>query len=97
MLDPISALILYLLEIYWWIVIAAVVASWLIAFNVINLHNDFVRSVMRVLDALTEPVFRLVRRVIPAFGGLDFSPIIVLIAIWFLERLVYWVAFRFAI
>ena len=96
MLDPISSLILLLLDLYWWVVIAAVVASWLIAFNVINLHNNIVRGLVRLLDALTEPVFRQIRRVIPAFGGIDISPLIVLIAIWFLQQLVVWVAFRLA-
>ncbi len=97
MLDPISQLILYLLQLYWWVVIAAVVASWLIAFNVINLHNNIVRSIVHFLDALTEPVFRQVRRIIPVFSGIDISPIFVLIGIWFLQRVVVWVAFRFAI
>ena len=96
MLDPISSLILLLLNIYWWVVIASVVSSWLIAFNVINLHNHIVRSVVRLLDALTEPVFRQIRRIIPAFSGIDISPLIVLIAIWFLQQLVVWVAFRLA-
>ena len=97
MLDPISSLILLLLEIYWWIVIAAVVMSWLIAFNVVNLHNNIVRSLVRLLDVLTEPVFRQVRRIIPVFSGIDISPLIVLIGIWFLQRLVIWVALRMAL
>ncbi len=87
-IDPITALILTVLDIYKWIVIAAVVASWLIAFNVINLHNNIVRSIVRFLDALTEPVFRQVRRVIPPVGGLDLSPIVVFMAIWFIEAYV---------
>ena len=97
MLDPISSLILLLLNIYWWVVIAAVVASWLIAFNVINLHNNIVRSLVRLLDTLTEPVFRQIRRVIPAFSGIDISPLIVLIGIWFLQEAVIWVAYRMAL
>jgi YggT family protein len=97
MLDPISSLILLLLDLYWWVVIAAVVTSWLIAFNVINLHNNIVRSLVRLLDALTEPVFRQVRRIIPAFSGIDISPLIVLIGIWFLQRLVIWIALRVAL
>jgi YggT family protein len=88
MLDPISALVIYILEIYKWIVIAAVVASWLVAFNVINIHNNLVRSIVRFLDALTDPVFRQVRRFIPPIGGLDLSPIIVFIAIWFVEYVI---------
>ena len=97
MIDPISSLILLLLNIYWWVVIAAVVASWLIAFNVINLHNNIVRSLVRLLDTLTEPVFRQIRRIIPAFSGIDISPLIVLIAIWFLQSAVVWVAYRMAL
>ena len=97
MLDPISSLILLLLDLYWWVVVAAVVASWLIAFNVINLHNNIVRSLVHLLDALTQPVFRQIRRVIPVIGGIDISPLFVLIGIWFLQKLVVWVAWRLAI
>jgi YggT family protein len=97
MIDPISSLILLLLDLYWWVVIAAVVASWLIAFNVINLHNNIVRSLVHLLDAFTQPVFRQVRRVIPVFAGIDISPLFVLIAIWFLQKLVIWVAWQVAL
>lgn len=88
--NPIVWLILQLLNLYWWIVVAAVIASWLVAFGVINLHNEIVRSIVRALNAMTEPVFRQIRRVIPAFGGLDISPIIVLIAISFLQYVIVW-------
>ncbi|MBV9548479.1 MAG: YggT family protein, partial [Alphaproteobacteria bacterium] len=71
MLNPIAALLIEVLEIYKWIVFAAVLVSWLAAFNVINEHNNFVRTLLRILYALTEPVFRPVRRVIPSVGGLD--------------------------
>ena len=81
MLNPIAFLILTILDIYKWIVIAAVIVSWLTAFNVINSHNNFVRSILRILLALTEPVFRVIRRVIPPISGLDLSPIIVFIII----------------
>ncbi len=92
--NPIISLILLLLDLYQWVVIAAVIASWLVVFHVVNVANPFIRQVLRALDALTEPVFRQVRRVIPPFGGIDLSPLIVLIAIWFLERVVIWLAFR---
>lgn len=95
--NPIVDLILLLLDLYEWVVIAAVIASWLIVFGVINTANHIVRSIMRALDALTEPVFRQVRRVVPAIGGLDLSPLIVLIAIWFLQRVVIWAAFNFGL
>jgi len=92
MINPIFWLILQLLDIYTWIVIAAVVASWLIAFNVINLHNAFVRGIVRALDALTEPVFRLVRRVLPAIGGIDLSPIVVILGIMFIRYVIIYIS-----
>jgi YggT family protein len=93
--NPVIWLILTLLDIYSWIVLAAVVMSWLLAFNVVNYHNNIVRSVVRFLDVLTEPVFRQVRRILPSIGGLDLSPIVVFIAIIFLQKLVVWLYIRF--
>ncbi len=95
MLNPIAALLIEVLEIYKWIVIAAVIVSWLTAFNVINQYNNFVRTVLRILIALTDPVFRQVRRVIPPIGGLDLSPIVVFVAIWFLQYSISWASFRY--
>jgi len=74
-----------LLDLAWFLVIAAVVASWLIAFGVLNMQNQIVRQIVRTLDSLTEPVFRPVRRIIPPIGGLDLSPLIVLLAIGVLQ------------
>ena len=93
--NPILALIQYLLDLYWWIVVVAVIVSWLIAFNVINTYNNFVRSLLRALEALTEPVFRRVRKVVPPMGGLDFSPLIVLVLIWFIQYSLFWASNRF--
>jgi YggT family protein len=90
--NPFIWLILQIISIYTWVVIAAVVMSWLIAFGVINTYNRFARSVVQFLDAVTEPVFRQVRRVIPPIGGLDISPLIVLIALQFLSYLVLYYA-----
>ncbi len=95
MANPIIALINLLLDLYWWVVIIAVIVSWLIAFNVINTYNNFVRSLLRALEALTEPVFRRVRKVVPPMGGLDFSPLIVLVLIWFLQYSLFWASNRF--
>jgi len=97
MLNPIAALLIEVLEIYKWIVIAAVIVSWLTAFNVINQYNNFVRTVLRILIALTDPVFRQVRRVIPPVGGLDFSPIVVFVVIWFLQYTISWASFRYGL
>jgi YggT family protein len=95
MLNPIAALLIEILEIYKWIVIAAVIVSWLTAFNVINERNNFVRTVLRILITLTDPVFRQIRRVIPPIGGLDLSPIIVFVIIWFLQYSISWASFRY--
>lgn len=92
--NPIIWLILTLLELYSWVVLAAVIMSWLLAFNVVNYHNNVVRSVARFLDILTEPVFRQVRRVIPTIGGLDLSPIVVFLGIVFLQKLIVWMYIR---
>lgn len=95
MLNPVSWLILKILDVYYWVVIASVIASWLVAFGVINLYNNFVRSVVRVLDTLTEPVFSHVRRVLPPIAGLDLSPLVVLFAIWFLQYAIVWASSSF--
>jgi YggT family protein len=81
-LVTIVVVIQYIAQIYIYIVIAAVIMSWLLAMGTLNMRNEFVRSVVRILDALTEPVFRLVRRVIPTIGPLDLSPMVVIIALW---------------
>jgi YggT family protein len=94
MLNPIAALLIEILEIYKWIVIAAVIVSWLVAFNVINTYNNFVRTLLRILMALTEPVFRPIRRILPPIGGLDLSPIVVFVIIWFLQYTITYVSYR---
>jgi YggT family protein len=94
-INPVFWLILKILDIYSWVVIAAVIVSWLVAFGVINLYNTAVRSIVHVLDALTEPVFAAVRRILPPIAGLDLSPLVVLFAIWFLQYSLIWVAGRF--
>ena len=97
MMNPIAALIIAVLDIYKWIVIAAVIVSWLTTFNVINSHNNFVRSLLHILYVLTEPVFRQIRKVIPPIGGLDLSPIIVFLIIWFLQYSIQWASFRYGL
>jgi len=90
--NPILALIAMVLNLYWYVIIAAVIMSWLTAFNVINQHNNFARSLMRALYSLTEPVFRPIRRILPAMGGLDLSPLIVLLLLsWIIYSVLPWV------
>ena len=76
-----------LLNILWWIIIVQAVMSWLIAFNVINTHNDFVRQVWGSLDRMTEPMYRPIRKILPDFGGLDLSPLVVLVGLAIIERI----------
>jgi YggT family protein len=70
-----------LLRVASYIIIAQAIISWLVAFNVINTTNDFVRSFLAALDRITEPLYRPIRRILPDFGGIDFSPIVVLLLI----------------
>jgi YggT family protein len=81
-------LLLTIIDIYWWIVVASFIVSWLVAFDVINTRSSTVYSIRRALAALTEPLYEPIRRVIPTFGGLDFSPMIVLLALQFLSDLI---------
>jgi YggT family protein len=80
--------ILIVLDIYWWVVLATIVLSWLIAFNIINTRNQFVDQVWRALLSLTEPVLRPIRRILPKFSGLDLSPIVLFILIYLIQRVI---------
>jgi len=77
------------LNIYTWILIASAVFSWLYAFNVINAHNQFVNSVTLFLYNVTDPVLRPIRRLLPNLGGIDISPIILLLIIFFIRSLMW--------
>src|SRR3954469_17379383 len=81
-------IIQFLLHIVTWIIIIQAVLSWLIAFNVINTHNDFVRQVLYALSRMTEPMYRPIRRIMPDFGALDFSPLVVLLLIQIVSGIV---------
>ena len=78
--------LLTILEWYSYLVIAMAVISWLVAFDVINFRNDLVRSIWRFLEAVTEPVLRPIRRILPNLGGIDISPVILLLIILFIEN-----------
>ena len=70
-----------------WIVIAQVIISWLFAFNVINPGSGFMRSLVEALDKITAPLYRPIRKVLPDFGGIDFSPLVLLLAIAIVSKL----------
>ena len=76
-----------LLRVVTYIIIAQAILSWLIAFNVINTQNDFMRSFLNALNKMTEPLYRPIRRILPDFGGIDFSPMVVLLLIYVLRIL----------
>lgn len=80
--------VLLVLDLYVYVVIAAVILSWLIAFNVINTYNDVVRAIVNGVNALTEPVLRPIRNVLPNFGGLDISPIVLFLLIFLIQRII---------
>ena len=81
MVTGLLSAIIFLLGVLGVVIFVQVVLSWLIVFNVINTHNDFVRNFLRALDYITEPLYRPIRKILPDFGGIDFSPLVVLIAI----------------
>ncbi|WP_421725923.1 YggT family protein [Bauldia sp.] len=78
----------WLLQLYIYVLIAAAVVSWLIAFNVINTSNQLVSALVQFLYAVTEPVLRPIRNILPNFGGIDISPIVVILIIVFIQSVV---------
>lgn len=87
-LAVLAGFVVLLLDILKWTVIVQAILSWLVAFNVVNTQNRFVREVLRVLDRLLEPLYRPIRRVLPDFGGIDLSPMVVLLAILLIQKLI---------
>jgi YggT family protein len=87
MLYALFSIIDMILQILVWVVIAQVILSWLVAFNVINLQSNFVRTLVDGLDRVTAPLYRPIRKLLPDFGGIDFSPIVLILAIQILRKL----------
>jgi YggT family protein len=75
------------IDIYTWIVIASAIMSWLVAFGVVNTRNQFIRTVVDLLYRVTEPALRPIRRIMPNLGGVDVSPVILLLLLFFLRSL----------
>ena len=84
-LVPVIEVVITLLNIYWWIIIISAVASWLTAFGVINTYNRNVAMVLDFLWRITDPALRPIRRFLPNLGGIDISPIILLLVIQLVE------------
>ena len=80
-------ILIMLLNVLWWIIIIQVILSWLFVFNVLNASSQGVRAFANALEKITAPIYRPIRKILPDFGGIDFSPVVVLLAIMVLQRL----------
>ena len=91
-MNSLLGLLIQIIDLYKFILIVYIIATWLIAFNIVNTSNRYVYALMNVMYRLSEPSLRLIRRYIPAFGNIDISPIIVFLLLWFLQSLLieYW-------
>jgi YggT family protein len=86
MLAPFFEALYFALNIVWWLIIISVVASWLVAFGVINTRNTTVYRILDMLNRATEPLYRPIRRIIPPMGGLDLAPMVLILIIYILQR-----------
>lgn len=86
-LDPLIQVAIVALDLYWWVVIVSAILSWLVAFNVVNTSNRLVYTIGDFLWRITEPALRPIRRVLPNLGGIDISPVVLLLAIFFVKQL----------
>lgn len=78
----------YVLQLYIWVLVAAAVLSWLVAFNVVNPRNQLVAGLGQLLYAITEPVLRPIRNALPAMSGIDISPVVVILIIIFIQSVI---------
>lgn len=93
-MNPFLWLLDTIINIYIWLLIASAVLSWLIAFNVVNTRNPIVHSVGDFLYRVTEPLLRPIRNMLPNLGGIDVSPVILIIGLLFLRQLIFWLYIR---
>lgn len=101
MLSPLLATILQvlvaILGVVWFVVIAHVIVSWLVSFQVLNLRQPLVSQLWYILNRLTDPLYKPIRRFLPAMGGLDLAPLVVILVIFALRQLIanYYYAFMY--
>jgi YggT family protein len=95
-MNPFLWLIDTIINIYIWLLIASAVLSWLIAFGVVNTRNPIVHNVGEFLYRVTEPLLRPIRGMLPNLGGIDISPVILIIGLLFLRQLIFWIYLRLA-
>lgn len=91
-MNSLLSLLIQIIDLYKLVLVVYIIATWLIAFNIINTSNRFVYSLMEILYRLSEPSLKIVRRYIPTFGNIDISPIVVFLILWFIQSLLveYW-------
>ena len=91
-MNSLLGLIIQIIDLYKFVLLIYIIATWLISFNIINTSNRFIYSAMEILYRLSEPSLRLVRKYVPTFGNIDISPIIVYLLLWFFQSLLieYW-------
>jgi YggT family protein len=87
-MGPLILFIVYLIQLYIWIVIASAILSWLVAFNVVNTNNRVVLMIGDTLYRLTEPALRPIRNILPNLGGIDISPVILILILLFIQNVV---------
>jgi YggT family protein len=85
---PLIGFIVLVIDLYIWVVIASAILSWLIAFNVVNTSNRFVYTVADMLHRITEPALRPIRSILPNLGGIDISPVILILLLLFIRDVV---------
>ncbi|MEO7635900.1 MAG: YggT family protein [Sphingomicrobium sp.] len=97
MLIAIVGIINLLLSVVTWIIIGQVILSWLLAFNVLNPSSGGVRAFLNALDRITGPLYRPIRRLLPDFGGIDFSPLVILLLIQVIRKLLAGVVMQYSV
>ena len=95
MANPFIWLVLTVIDLYMWVVIIGVALSWLVAFNVVNTSNRLVYMIGDFTHRFTEPVLRRIRQYIPNIGGMDISPVLLIMGLVFTQRLILWSLHRF--
>ena len=93
-MNPFLWLIDTIITLYIWILIASAILSWLVAFNVVNQRNPIVANIGEFLYRITEPALRPIRALLPNLGGIDISPVILILLLLFLQRIIYWIYVR---
>ena len=91
-MNSLLGLIIQIINLYQFLLLVYIIATWLVNFNIINTSNRFVYSIMEILYRLCEPSLRLVRQYLPSFGSIDISPVIIYLLLWFIKSLLieYW-------